>query len=430
MNKALPPVVFGFIVLLLLPGVIAAVDVAQGMAVPYPVLLDLWTKPWIFVSWFVLFGFLVDVRRSGQPWLWLPRFDVIAILALVALGLALRQALVANRTLADIQLLRVLLALALGVAAFYGMRVYQARFSRPIYLALFIGVVALAPALVVFLYIQTPVLAPPSGFSWQVPGFGAVRLFGMALEAGIAVGIGLLVVGRKSRFTLLVWVGVVALWAMLFWSGGRGAGVSLFGAAVVLSLLRPRYILRLWAVFLVSALLGAGFSFLIWTPDDGAFGIMNMAAKSARPGLDAISSSRLVRWQGAVALIADRPWFGHGLGQFSNLWPDFAAYDLRRESSAPLPIYFLAYRTVHNLVLEVFLAWGFVGGTVFFWVLGRGWLGALERVRMPGAEARIPAFLGLNALLLHSMLAGTYAVPHTLFYIALFFGICLAPKPA
>ncbi len=430
MAPRFPPVLLGFLLLVLLPALIGAVNVSMGVQIPYNTQLTLWTQPWIFAAALVLFAFFVDVRQGNAPWLGLSRIDVLAIFALVGLSLAHRQFSGINTAQADIQMVRLLFAIGLGMAAYYGMWRYQARFAEAIYLALLIGLISLAPLLFVYAYFQTPNPPPDVLFKWQLPGFGAVRLLGMALEVGVVVAVGMLAEPKSRKLSVFLWVSAITLWAVLFWTGGRGAVVSVMGAVVVLSVIRPRQLQRIWSVLLLSGAVGAALSMLLWVPPDTSFGILNMFEKSTRAGADAISNGRLDRWLGAVDLIKDRVWVGHGLGQFSQLWPRFIEFDAALDGASTLPPYFVAYRTVHNLVLEAFLAWGIVGGLIFMGLMLKAWMIAIQRARLGAAAVRIPAFLGVNVLLLHSLFAGVYAVPHGLFYLALLFGICLAPNLA
>jgi len=430
MDKQKPPVLIGFLVLLSLPALLAGLSLALGLNIPYAVKLDLWTQPWIFAAWLLLFAFLVDVRRRKQPWLALPPTDIAAMLVLLVLSLTLRQVYAADTALSDVQLSRTLLALGVGVAAYYGMAHYHERFAIPVYMALVLSALALVPALLIFIYIQAPADAPAALFKWNLPGFGAVRLFGMALEVGIVVALGLLVERQRRKGAVVLWLALVALWAALFWTGGRGALISILGAALVLSLVRPALFKPIWGILLVSGAAGAALSLLIWLPAGASFGVINMFTESIKPSIDAVSSGRIERWVDTISLIAERPWLGHGLGQFSNLWPKYLAFDQSHALAHPHPTYFLAYRTVHNIVLEILLAWGVIGGALGLWLLAKGWVKSLLGVRSTRTGLGIPAFLGLNTLLIHSLLAGVYAVPHGLFYIALFFGICLAPNPA
>ncbi len=186
--------------------------------------------------------------------------------------------------------------------------------------------------------------------------------------------------------------------------------------------------LRLGATVLVTAIIGAGLSLLIWTPDSVSFGFWNMIGRTTQATANEISSSRMERWVDAIGLIAERPWLGHGLSQFSNLWPKYASFD--QALGAHHPNTFLLYRHLHNAVLDAILALGLLGGSVFVFLSARGVWAAIYRVRNWQTESRLPALFALLTLLAHSFLTGTYVFPQTLLLLGLFFGICLAPNPA
>ena len=264
-----------------------------------------------------------------------------------------------------------------------------------------------------------------------MPGIGPVRVFGAGLEAALLVGLALLAgsTGKMTSVRVALCLAVLALWTMLIWSGARGALLSILVAALVISAVRPIVAVRLWGIMLITGAAGAAFSLLIWTPDDISFGLWNMLDKSSQTTVNEIGSRRMERWADSIGLIGERPWFGHGLSQFSNLWPTYIALDQKNDYAGALPLEFLMYRHLHNVVLSAFLALGISGGCAFLWLSVRNTWRALARVRQDMDAARLPALFALIALLVHSFLTGIYVFPQTLLLIGLFFGICLAPKP-
>lgn len=424
-----PPIVAGFAVLLLLPVLLAAIDIGAGARMGYATRLWLWSVPWLYASAIVLFALWLDHRQTGQRVVFMGRADGLLLASLAVMAFMLSRISAQNPEISDVYLLRFGLAVAMGVAAYYGMRHYQARFSMPIYSALLAGVTLVAPFLFYELYFQRESHAIAEVLVWHMPGFGAVRVFGMALEAGIAVGIGLLVVRRKPGYGAVIFAATVLLWAMLFWSGGRGAILSLLVSTSLASVIYPKYFIRLCLVLALSGATGAALSLLLWTPDSLSFGLLNMFVKTTSGGVEgAIGAGRVEHWQGALALIKQNPLMGYGLGQYSNLWPSYAQADA--QAGLAVPFYFLPYRNVHNIGLEVAISWGLVGGAAVMWLILKTWSRALLLVRGAQAPSRLPALLGLNALLFHALVSGAYIFPHVLFYAAIFIGICLAPNTA
>jgi O-antigen ligase len=428
---SLPFIAAGYSLLMLLPTLLAAIDVGIGFNASYLFRLSLWNVPWIFGGAIVLVALVIDMYQTGQhPW-FLSRRMALLLAGLAIWAMFLGRTVAPDPAQSDLLLMRLALALALGFAAFYGMHLYQARFVQPVYIALLSGVVFIAPFLWYALYAQPENRLLGEGLVWHLPAFGAVRLFGMAMEAGIAVGLGLSVwlgAGRIGFWAALV---TVVLWAMLFWSGGRGAVLSLGIGTLLVSLVYRQYFLRLWLLLGLTAALGAALSMLIWTPDALSFGFLNMFLKTTRGGVEeAIGDGRVAHWVGALELIKQNPFRGYGIGQFSNLWPAYAQADAAAQRGFDLGFYFLPYRNVHNILLEIVLSWGLIAGAVALWLLLKAWAHSMFVPAGGGNGAKVPALLGLNALLFHSMVSGPYFFPHSLIYTALFFGICLAPNPA
>ncbi len=407
--------------LLALPVALALYDFAFGASTSFVTRLWLWNQPWHIAGLIALLAYVIQ-SRGRMP---LPMLDVALLFALIGLSLWQIFAGVANPELASLLLVRLVLTVALGMAAYSGVRLLGARFSNAVYAFLLGGAVLVSAIL--WLVILQDHNNSSMVWPWNLPGYGALRLYGYALEAAIGVGIGLLSLnphGKPHRLKLGAML--VFLWVMLFWTGGRGGVMAIFAALAFASLLMPRRALALLGIGLVSAALGAGLSLLAWHPALDSFGLMEMISKSENPEGYNQSGSRSIRWRAALELIKERPVFGYGLEQFSQLWPHFVERDITAGFTPPF--YFLTYRNVHNMPLEVLLAWGFSGGAVFAVLLLRGWGKAVLRVR--ATPARLPALLGLNVLLAHSLLSGTYNFAHSLFTMAILLGICLAPNTA
>ena len=429
-TQKLPNIAIGFVLLLLLPLVLAGVDINLGPATPYTVRLKLWNEPWLYAAGLALFLFLVDQRQTREKWFALGLTDSLIIGFLILQSVWLSRMVAADPASADLHLMRGLFALMLGVAAYYGMRVYRARFAMPVYGAVIAGAVLVVPFVLVFLYFNPESRALGDGLKWRVPGFGPVRIFGITQEAGIIVATVLLATNRLEWRRWLLWLALVSMWAILFWSGGRGAILSIAVSLALLSVLAPGYFIALWRVLLIGGLVGAGLSLLIWAPEGGNFGLKSMIVDSVRSGANSISAGRLDRWAETLDLALQKPVFGHGLNQVSNLWPSFAISDEAAGTAGKMPFYFLSYRNAHNLVVEVLLAWGILGGLGFFWLVAKGWFKAVGRLLQATEVDRLAAFAGLSALAVHSMFAGVYIFPSALIYLAVFFGISLAPSAA
>lgn len=429
-NDSKPIITWGIALLMLMPGVLAGIDVYLGETAPYVVQLKLWNEAWIYVSGVTLFLFLVDLRSSKARWMALGRWDFAIITFLLVQSLWLSRTVAADTASADVHLLRIFLALSLGVAAYYAMQLYQQRFALPVYYAAIIGAALVTPFLLFYLFFQEESRALGEGLKWYIPGFGPVRLLGITAEVGIALGAGLLAIYTGQKRNWLIGLAMICLWALLFWSGGRGAFLSILVSLLITSLLSPMYFVVLWRAALLTGTGGAAISLLIWVPDGTVFGLKNMIGNTTQENINSVSHGRVARWNETLEIALQRPIFGHGLNQYSNLWPFYAIDDAKNGNEGQMPFYFLTYRNTHNIVVEAILSWGIFGATLFFGLLLKAWFKAAAKVKTAVLPERIPAFIALNTLGIHALFTGVYIFPHSLFYVAIFFGICLAPKPA
>ena len=428
--KSFPLIVWGMALLLGLPVIIAAIDVSLGAQTSFVSRLTLWNEPWSYIGGITVFIALFDMRRSGHKLSNVGKFYVFTTLFLLVLSIVLSRTNSAIAASADLHLIRIFLAVSLGYFSYLGMLNYQNKFAQGIYFGLILSVLLLIPFVLFFLFFQEESRALGKALMWRVPGFGPVRLFGVFVEVGIAVGIGLLILQNSKKRNGFLWVALVIMWCMLFWSGSRGAFFSLVLSISLGSIIFHQHFLKFWTIFLISAVIGALLSLLIWVPEGSTFGLKNMLMSSMREDINSISAGRLERWLATIDLIKERPFFGYGLSQFSYIWNGFNNIDESRGITGTLPLYFLSYRHVHNIVLEAGLSWGIVGAVLFFGMMIKVWFKAFALVRVERVGLRLPAFLALNALLFHANFTGIYIFPHSLFYVAIFFGICLAPFTA
>ncbi|MBL1436440.1 MAG: O-antigen ligase family protein [Rhodobacteraceae bacterium] len=426
----LPSFMLGFVLLMLLPVVIAFFDVALGSHFSYETRLIIWNQPWLLVATIVIFLTWASARRANERFVQIGTPDLAVIGLLLVVSVVLSRLISANTQIADMHLLRLVLAILLGISAYYGMKTYQRHFSNVIYRTLIVAALSVALLTLIYVYLQEVSRDLGAAIAWYLPGFGPVRLFGVFYEVAIVLCIGLLLTARARLTIALLGAALIVFWVALFWSGGRGALLSLFLTIGLGSLFYRRYAAKMWLVFLVSGVAGALLSLLLWVPDGTAFGLRNLLQSAMRDDANAFSAGRIERWLAAIELIKEHPFYGYGLNQYSNLWSGYIKMDERVGISGPLSGYFLSYRHVHNIVLEACLAWGLVGGGLFLFLLFKTWFKAAKRIWLALPIEKLPALLALNVLLFHSNFTGIYIFPHSLFYLAIFFGICLAPNTA
>lgn len=350
----------------------------------------------------------------------LPRIDALLLLVLLFVSICVNQLAAPYPLIAFQRLLILVLMFAVGYASYLMCLNLQEKFTFSVLVALLFGAVLHIPFVIGLLYLQTGT----EDIVWQnsIPGFRGVRPYGYVIEVGIAAGVGLLALSKSQfrGFKTLTFISVALLWMMLFWSGSRGALMALIVALIVVSVLFRHNAKGLWAHAVSSMILGAILSLFLWVPDSIFFGIENMFLRTyiSDGTLDQVSSGRMELWKFSWQQIQIKPLFGYGLNQF-------------------VPLEFLAGFKVdypqphaHNSLLESLLSWGLVGTGIAIAIFVRAALAISRQIKTPNGGARLPAVLALSVLLLHSMISGTYFHIHSLFYIAIIFGICLAPNPA
>lgn len=180
-----------------------------------------------------------------------------------------------------------------------------------------------------------------------LPAFGHVRWFGY-YAAGV---IGLCAAGflRGTRFAVLA---ATVAFAMAFWTGSRGAvAAALIGLLACTILFQQFRSLRAWLLFALGIVAGFAVSFVLDAlVPIGAFGPDSMARYT--------SSGRIELWKDTIESIRMRPWLGWGDGQFR--WSGGTGQTVAQP---------------HNVVLQVFYAWGAIGGllcaALAVWVASR-----------------------------------------------------------
>jgi O-antigen ligase len=168
----------------------------------------------------------------------------------------------------------------------------------------------------------------------ELPAFGNVRWFGYFAAAAIGLAApGFL---RGDKTALLVGA---AAFAAASWTGSRGAiiaaVVGLLACAIVLREFRP---VRVWLRFSLCGLAGVALAYGLdaLVPFEGQ-GPASLARYD--------DSFRIAIWKDTLDYILMRPLTGWGEGQFRFVLGD--------EWWVAQP---------HNVVLQVLLAWGFIGG--------------------------------------------------------------------
>lgn len=277
----------------------------------------------------------------------------------------------------------------------------------PIGFAGFVGVVSLFA-----------VLHPdPYHYNWlkDVPFLGHVRRFGMYALAGFAFSACAFLSPYASRWALRwSWGGLMLSWAVLLWSGGRGAiGAALVVVAYLWWSARDRRGI-LTRAFVTASVVGTLLS-LCFPVASGALGIGRFFAIAREVGgIEEFATGRLNLWRTAWAAWMQRPWIGLG--------PDATAFVL-----APF-----GHVQPHNFILQFMVEWGIGGTTAFLLLTGGGIIAAMSRVRcerdgaLAAARAVATAYvLGMAAL---GLLDGSFYHARPLLLVATATAVAMLPS--
>jgi O-antigen ligase len=182
-----------------------------------------------------------------------------------------------------------------------------------------------------------------------MPLYAHHRHLGLHALAGAVATTGLALRANQRRGVRTLWIALgIVCWAGLLWSGGRGPVLALLiahGAWFIAERAHRRTIATLAAVQLIG---GLALSAAFWTPrpELGWWHAFERTAAAAEAGdVSALTSTRSEGWRESLHRAAARPWVGHGPDAYRFLTP-------KLDGQQP-----------HNLVLQLWLDLGFIGGT-------------------------------------------------------------------
>ena len=280
---------------------------------------------------------------------------------------------------------------------------------------------SLLPYLPVLLWTIARVEDPQSfRWVWEMPGFINVRHLNFLLAVVLALAnIALLAPMAAARrgWTVGV-VGIIMMcWTLLFWTGARGAVLSVGVAFLVLvPLLRGDQIKRIVLHNLYAAPLGAVLS-LLYPVGSGSFGLGRFWFTVADASdINEFSTSRLQFWRQALDAWWQAPWFGVGTGQSKLILA--AAGNI--------------FAQPHNIVLQALMGWGLVGAVPVLGAIALAMVKAWRRLRAQGKGGELSAlasFAMATVLLANAMLDASLHDPYpTMLFIA---GLvaALTPQP-
>ncbi len=212
--------------------------------------------------------------------------------------------------------------------------------------------------LVVWIYSDANIRA---NFVNSVPGFRNIRFFCHYIVF-FSVFSGSLFFLNSRAWHLISFLLLTMGWMIIFWSGGRGALLSLLASGIIISLLiksgRIKFLLFLCASCVVGFL-----SFTTFFSDaKGSLGVhkivrdYNVVHHKGIQSLNRISSNRIEIWQDTLSYINEKKWFGYG--------PDGYVF------LDPVPGDYPGFHP-HNVILQLMIEFGLVGCLCFFFFLGK-----------------------------------------------------------
>lgn len=332
----------------------------------------------------------------------LPRWDwsrpVIAAAALLV------TVAVATALLAALQATAIIVTAYWFIHAIFGLsiaylcgRVFTAEDVSRAYMAGF----AVVAALFVWFIYRIP---DWNDFDWRLDlaGFNHVRHVGLYLAPVAALAIGVMAVARRRiEWT---WAFATALLAigLSLWTGSRGAVLSIVGALGVSLLFAPAMRTARGAGGAVASLvLATAIVSQVPAAPHPMLGATRTVEASVGPEA---TTGRTQMWRIVFDAIKDRPVFGHGEGQMRKVAP---------YSDMVQP---------HNSILQVTLAWGFVGLACVLVLAVAFARRAIPAVRQSDGFL-LPAFMGLAALAILSLVDNALINPIPGSMFAAFAGI-------
>ena len=340
-----------------------------------------------------------------------PAWMQVALLALVLIAFATALFVAVNPALAMYRSIGNLFHLMFGLAAAHLIASRWSGLAPLIWPAVVAGTCLYAATVALFV----ASIADTEIFAWEYFGLGVSNIrqtgFHSAIGASAALGLASFAATRRSYW---LWVAAASLMtALSFWSGTRTSLAAITASFALALLIVPRMRTgRAIGALLISFAAGAILS-LVHVAPHPAFGMFRVVTSVAQATVDEVSSGRLWMWRDTLSVIAQRPFFGFGESQFRFVVPASLG----------------AFNHPHNLVLQVLLQWGIVGGACFFALACAVWhrFHVLGRRMVPAA---VPALLVANAMLAFSLVEGSFYHPYPIMMTALALAFVLSAREA
>lgn len=268
---------------------------------------------------------------------------------------------------------------------------------------------AFLTALVLLFALTVP---DPKTFDWLYFGLGVVnvRQLGFYSLVGCCAAVGI-AVQSASRKQLVRWslIASVSL-ALSVWSGTRGSLLAIvlsMTACAALALPYAGRMAKVGAISFAAALVLGN----LYVPDSPYYGLVRVVDSVVED--ETTEETRVAMWMEVPALLAERPLFGHGLGQYR-----FVAREARQNYNHP-----------HNALAQFLVQWGLVGTALAIALGAALYLKALQRFRSDPAD-RMPPFLIVNGIMCMALYEGALFHPFPLMSLAFCYAWVLRPRQA
>lgn len=285
----------------------------------------------------------------------------------------------------------------------FGLATYTVFRRFDVHIALsFVSIAIIASSFVYVIYVfifHFPLFGSANWRDCALPGFRNIRYTGYFVSIALALCMAL-----SSSPKMKIWLRalVVALavffWYFTFYSGSRAIIFAFLGAVVVIAFFqKPLVSARLVAVLAITAVIGAVLIKVF--PPMGCSGLDTLHRIAVRSTVENVSSGRVAIWQLSWDLIGNHPWFGNG--------------EIRLRNVAETRV-----TQTHNSILQSLLAWGIVGATIFWLLLGEFILRLLFGLRQMVWHAQ-PLLFAILTVLAYSLIDATLYYSYPLLLLTL-----------
>lgn len=229
-----------------------------------------------------------------------------------------------------------------------------------------------------------------------MPGFKNVRYTAYFAAPALGLAIAISALHDGGRALRIVAAGAaVLIWLYVEYTGARGAALAIFAAGLLSFLIIPAKIAVRFVVFgLVTAIAGIMIALVLPAPDCPSFGMLSRIFTKMQT--DNPTTGRIEMWMMTWDLIKARPWLGYGEIRL------FKFVD----THATQP---------HNAVLQILLAWGFVGAVLFLAIVGE-FLVRVGFAARRGSWQAWPLVFGLLVILIYGQISGALYHAFPLFF--------------